>query len=93
MATFEIGKRVKFFRSHDKQNELTGKIMANFGEGAIPDDSALYLIETEPDGKRIEVSSIETAHVSDITPIEEEATTGGEAEAPAPKRIRRARDE
>jgi hypothetical protein len=91
MATFEIGKRVKFFRSHDKQTELTGKIIANFGEGAIPDDAALYMIETEPDGKNIEVASIETAHVSDITPIEE--APAGETEVPAPKRIRRARDE
>lgn len=59
------GERVKFFGTHDKSHQLTGTIVR------VHEDSDLVDISAEPDGKVIEVSTILTAHSSDVTPIEE----------------------
>lgn len=62
---FEQGQRVKFRRSHDKSLELTGTVVR------VHSDADLVDIATEPDGKVLEVETIETAHFADVTPIEE----------------------
>ena len=62
----ELGQRVKFLRSHDRTVELTGRIVK------IHEDSDAVDIETEPDGRIAEVSTIETAHRADITPAGQE---------------------
>jgi hypothetical protein len=64
-SLLEAGQRVKFFRTHDKATELTGTILK------VHDGSDLVDIATEPDGKAIEIETLETAHVSDVTPIAE----------------------
>ena len=69
MAEFRTGQRVKFRRSHDKATELTGKILE------LDSETGNALIETEVDGVNVEVSRIESAHLKDIRPIEEEAET------------------
>lgn len=63
---FVEGQRVKFKSTHDQQHELTGTIVR------VHEDSDLVDIETEPDGKIIEVASVATAHAKDCTLIEEE---------------------
>lgn len=63
--SFAEGQRVKFRRSHDKALELTGTIVK------VHEDSDLVDIATEPDGKVIEVETIETAHTADVTPLED----------------------
>lgn len=63
---FEVGQRVNFYRAHDKATLLTGTI------GKFHEDSDLVDIETEADGKAIEVERIETAHISDLRAIDEE---------------------
>ena len=65
--SFEVGQRVKFRRSHDKALELTGTIVRVHEN--YPD---LLDIATEPDGKILEVETIETAHIADVSPILEE---------------------
>jgi hypothetical protein len=60
----ELGQRVKFLRSHDRTVELTGRIVK------IHEDSDAVDIETEPDGRIAEVSTIETAHRGDITAVD-----------------------
>lgn len=64
-SQLELGQRVKFQRSHDRSVELTGKIVK------IYEDSDSVDIETEPDGKIAEVSTTETAHAADVTPVAE----------------------
>jgi hypothetical protein len=67
MTEFRTGQRVKFRRSHDKATELTGKIIE------LDSETGNALLETEVDGRNVEVSRIESAHLKDIRPIEEEA--------------------
>lgn len=59
-----VGQKVRFLRSHDRTVQLVGKIV-KVHEGA--DDCVD--IKTIPDGKIAEVSTIETAHAGDVTPI------------------------
>lgn len=59
-----VGQKVRFLRSHDKTLTLIGKIV-KIHDGA--DDCVD--IETIPDGKIIEVKTIETAHAADVTPV------------------------
>lgn len=61
------GQRVRFRRSHDKAVELTGKIVK------VHEDEDVVDVQVEPDGKLAEVETTETAHVDDITPLEEVA--------------------
>ena len=77
MAKLTVGQRVKFRRSHDKSTELTGRITAISEDN--PND---VTIETEPDGKAIEVSGSESAHAADCTAIEDEAADEEEPAAP-----------
>jgi hypothetical protein len=65
MPKLREGQRVKFFRTHDKTLELTGTITQ------VNEDSTVN-IETQPDGKAIEVGGIETAHADDVTPLDDE---------------------
>ncbi len=58
---FTVGLRVLFARSHDKVTKLFGRIV-KIHDG----DSDCVDIATEPDGKRVEVSGIETAHAADV---------------------------
>lgn len=62
---FKVGQRVRFRRSHDKTTELTGTIA-----GLDPGDDDCVSIQTEVDGRKVEVSGIETAHAGDVTPID-----------------------
>lgn len=62
-SDLEVGQRVRFRRSHDRNVELTGSIVK------IHETDDCVDVETEPDGKIAEVSTIETAHISDLTPI------------------------
>ncbi len=57
MAKFEKGESVKFFRSHDKQHELTGEV-------AEVKDSEV-LVKTAPD------SVLVWANAADVKPAEE----------------------
>jgi hypothetical protein len=61
----EEGQRVKFYGTHDKSNQFTGRVVR------VHEDSDLVDIAAEPDGKAIEVETTLTAHSSDITPLEE----------------------
>jgi hypothetical protein len=63
--SFSEGQRVKFRRSHDKATVLTGTIVK------MHDDCDLVDIATEPDGKILEVETIETTHTADLIPLEE----------------------
>jgi hypothetical protein len=63
---FKVGLRVLFARSHDKVTKLFGRIV-KIHDG--PDDCVD--IETEPDGKKVEVSSLETAHAADVVLAEQ----------------------
>jgi len=72
----ELGQRVKFLRSHDRTVELTGRIVK------IHEDSDAVDIETEPDGRIAEVSTIETAHRGDITAVDVDVTQVTPAEVP-----------
>jgi hypothetical protein len=59
-----VGQTVRFLRSHDKTLTLVGKIVKiHVG----PDDCVD--IKTIPDGKIIEVETLETAHAADVTPV------------------------
>lgn len=58
---FAVGLRVWFARSSDKATKLFGRIVRVHDGAADCVD-----IETEPDGKRVEVSTIETAHAADV---------------------------
>jgi len=58
---FTVGQRVRFARSHDKVTKLFGKIV-KIHDGAVD----CVDIETEPDGKAVEVASLETAHAGDV---------------------------
>jgi hypothetical protein len=63
MATKEslhVGQRVMFFRMHDKSLQLEGVIKA------ISPDEDVVQIETVPDGKVLEIATLETAHVEDV---------------------------
>jgi len=62
---FKLKDRVKFFRLHDKQHELTGTVV-----GIAEGDDDLLEIECDKDGKRVEVEGhVETAHAADVTPL------------------------
>jgi hypothetical protein len=63
--SLEVGQRVKFRRSHDKSLELTGRVVK------VDEDAGVVDIETEPDGKILEVATTETAHLADVTPIDQ----------------------
>ena len=64
-SAFKVGDRVSFLRSHDKTVRLEGHI------ARIHDnDDDCVDIETIPDGKIVEVSTIETAHTADVKLIE-----------------------
>jgi hypothetical protein len=62
---FSEGQRVKFYGTHDKSNQFTGRIVR------MHEDSDLIDISAEPDGKAIEVETVLTAHSSDVTPLED----------------------
>ncbi len=64
-SQLEVGQRVRFSRSHDGAVELVGRIVK------IHEDSESVDIETEPDGRIAEVSTTETAHAANITPVGE----------------------
>jgi hypothetical protein len=67
---FAVGLRVLFARSHDKATKLFGRIVK------IHDGSADCVdIKTEPDGKKVEVSTIETAHAGDVVLAPEAETS------------------
>jgi hypothetical protein len=58
---FTVGLRVLFARSHDKATKLFGRIVK------IHDGNTDCVdVQTEPDGKKVEVSTIETAHAGDV---------------------------
>jgi hypothetical protein len=65
MTEFRTGQRVKFRRSNDKATELTGTIVK------FHEDSGAVDIETEADGRLVETSTIETAHLDDVTALED----------------------
>jgi len=65
---FAVGQRVRFARSHDKVTKLFGRIV-KIHEGK--DDCVD--IKTEPDGKLVEVSSLETAHAGDVVLAEQKS--------------------
>jgi hypothetical protein len=62
---FKVGDRVKFRRSHDKTVQLEGTI-----ERIHDNHDDCVDIKTIPDGKLVEVETIETAHAADVTPVE-----------------------
>jgi len=55
----QVGTRIKFRRSHQKDVVLTGQVVT------VRNDD-LFDVETEPDGKVAEVSTLETVHRSDV---------------------------
>jgi hypothetical protein len=59
---FPVGARVQFARSHDKATKLFGHVV-KIHDG----NSDCVDIETEVDGKKVEVSGIETAHAADVS--------------------------
>lgn len=63
---FKIGDRVSFLRSHDKTVRLTGTI-ARIHDG---EDDCVD-VQTIPDGKLVEVSTLETAHAADVKLLDE----------------------
>lgn len=60
---FKVGDRVTAKRSHDKNTVITGTVVALHEN----DDDCLD-IQTEPDGKAFEVSTLETVHAKDVQP-------------------------
>lgn len=59
----KVGQRVKFTRTHNTALTLTGKIVS-IQDGEV-------LIETEADGRVIEVSGVESAHADSIAVLSE----------------------
>jgi hypothetical protein len=77
---FQLGERVRFFRSHDKTLELTGTIVK------IHEDADLVDIEIEADGRMIEVSRVETVHLADIIGVGAgDQSVASTEETPAPE--------
>lgn len=60
-SAFKVGDRVSFLRSHDKTVRLEGRIVRIHDTA---DDCVD--IETIPDGKLVEVKTVETAHAGDV---------------------------
>ncbi len=60
----KVGQRVAFQRASDKAVTLIGKIVK------LSDDGLSADIQTEADGKVVEVSNIECASTGDITVLE-----------------------
>lgn len=59
--SFEVGQRVLFARAHDTATKLFGRI---FKKHDGPAD--LVDVVTEVDGKKVEVSTLETAHAASL---------------------------
>jgi ribosome maturation factor RimP len=77
----KVGQRVKFTRTHDKNVELTGTIVSVDGNSII--------VQTEADGKVVEVSGVETAHADSVTVLSEPKAEDPEPED-KPRRLHRA---
>lgn len=63
---FKVGQRVRFRRSHDQATVLTGEIVK-----IHPGADDVLDVESEVDGKIVEVSRVETVHARDVTAIVE----------------------
>lgn len=59
-ANFKKGQRVKFYRTHDKFNQLSGTVVGIAGG----DDD---LVDVKSDEGNGSVSRVETVHASDVT--------------------------
>ncbi len=81
---FAVGQRVRFRRMHDKATELTGTIV-----GKSEDDEDCVSIETDADGKKVEVSGVEMAHAADVVPLDPPAKSSAGATSAAPRGVRR----
>jgi hypothetical protein len=91
MNTFTKGERVKFRRTHDKATQLVGTITKINADGTAE-------IETEVDGRLVEVSGIEVADIKDLHRhpatadqakiAEQSGATTGETAAPAKPKSR-----
>ena len=85
---FKVGDRVKFLRSHDKTVRLTGHIVR-----IHENDDDCVDIETEPDGKLVEVATVETAHAADVElAVTESANEGETTEKSEPRGKKRSKD-
>jgi len=77
MTELKVGQRVAFQRASDKAVTLTGKIV-KLSDGGLSAD-----IQTEADGRIVEVSGVECASTGDVQVLAQESKGAPDADKEA----------
>jgi hypothetical protein len=76
--SFEVGERVWFTRLHDTVTKLLGRIVKKHDGPAD-----LVDVATEVDGKKVEASTLETAHAASLVLAPDQKQLPASSSAPA----------